>query len=77
MEKHITLIIPAAEGDAGEGRDGTIHPGTTAADVLRAAARRVATSGRWVRPPPTASSFPRSRRQPLRQKSEEVSYGIA
>jgi hypothetical protein len=36
MEKQITVIIPAT-GDEAEARDAAIQPGTTAADVLRAA----------------------------------------
>jgi hypothetical protein len=36
MDKTITLIIPGA-GDEAEARDAPIGPGTTAADILRAA----------------------------------------
>ncbi|MFQ5859207.1 MAG: hypothetical protein ACE5LU_26705 [Anaerolineae bacterium] len=38
MEKTITLIIPGA-GDEAEARDAPIGPGTTAADILRAAGK--------------------------------------
>jgi hypothetical protein len=36
MAKNIMLVIPGAEGQA-EGREAPIEPGTTAADLLRAA----------------------------------------
>jgi hypothetical protein len=39
MDKQITLIFPAAEGEAAEGRDAPIRPGTAAADLLRAAGK--------------------------------------
>lgn len=38
MDKTINVIIPGAEGQT-VGHDATIHPGTTAADVLRAAGK--------------------------------------
>lgn len=38
MEKRITAIIPGA-GDEAEARDASIQPGTTVADLLRAAGR--------------------------------------
>lgn len=39
MDKQVTVIFPATEGEAAEGRDAPIQPGTTAADLLRAAGR--------------------------------------
>lgn len=36
MDKKIVVVAPGAQGQ-NEGREATIHPGNTAADVLRAA----------------------------------------
>lgn len=38
MDKTINVIIPGAEGQT-VGHDATIHPGTTTAEVLRAAGK--------------------------------------